>query len=206
MLNISKYTYVYIFGYLSSSLALSFHQRLTLFCTQDEVPVCAHCLLVGDHLNHPRVFVSDAFHNSLEDMKPHASRVEKREQQLRDALDHLADRSVAIQKTADDIQINVKQQFDRLRAILDAREKEMITQVQMQSREKRQHLDELSDKTSAVLRVVQRTRAVVTHAMAYADPYSWLSNAANLEVWIGNFFSVSFPPCLIDALGCERDV
>ncbi|EKX53971.1 hypothetical protein GUITHDRAFT_132400 [Guillardia theta CCMP2712] len=114
-------------------------QALSFFCTQCGVMVCAHCLLMGAHIEHPRISLHTA--------------VQERKTQLQEGMELLKAKRNAV--------LEFTQRADASVQELELNCKQMRDQVKRECYELRDHVSKLEVKLHSVIDSHEREKCAV---------------------------------------------
>lgn len=130
-------------------------QKLTLYCTEDEIPVCAHCLLIGRHINHKCESLrakKETAHNLLLEqgvkLTAHQRTVEACYKQSEQQIEQVNSR-------ADKLEKNIREQVGELRKLLDQQENSMLEEVRRVHAEKMKQMQQQRQEIERARRRVQ---------------------------------------------------
>ena len=126
-------------------------QALAFFCTQCGVMVCAHCLLMGAHIEHPRISLHTAvvdrkaqFKEAMETLQGKHAAVEDFTQRAEAALKSLSDSCAEVRTQVErecrDMQMLVSELKHKMLSVVDERECEIKAVVEGQLVGQRQRL------------------------------------------------------------------
>lgn len=126
-------------------------QALSFFCTQCGVMVCAHCLLMGAHIEHPRVSLHSAvmdrkeqFVGAVEALKSKHALVQDFTVRAESAIDQLTHSCQTIRQQVDgecgELKMRVNELRDKLLQVVDARERQKRAVLMGQLEGQRQKL------------------------------------------------------------------
>ena len=121
-------------GYPERELHCPVHpaEKVECYCTQCHEVVCKNCLLKIDgsqHCQHNHEFFQDGVCTYQKNMGESVQALDKQLQETKNGIDALETRRREVSEQSGSIEEDVKKMFAQLRAALDDREKEVLTQL-----------------------------------------------------------------------------
>eukprot|EP00924_Labyrinthula_sp_SR-Ha-C_P016851 snap_masked-scaffold_6-processed-gene-16.34-mRNA-1 protein AED:1.00 eAED:1.00 QI:0/-1/0/0/-1/1/1/0/491 len=125
---------------------------LEFFSTQDEVGVCQVCLLKGDFVGKPYCLVSDVRKaRQAEIMKGVEAAIELK-QKLLQGKERVLNTSDKLDSNLVSVSNKVKENFNRIRAAIEKKEKDVLKQLQSLCKDKKSLLGEQSDQVDLIVK------------------------------------------------------
>jgi hypothetical protein len=127
----------------ASQLQCSIHkeEKLSLYCVDCQLPVCAHCLLVGDHVGHSRMNMSEAstFASSeLENVSRELLAQKANKVYLMQELDVLGSDLV---KNAEAAREAMREEFQALQELMEAKKQQLEVRLKIDEDNRRARLE-----------------------------------------------------------------
>jgi len=129
-------------------------EKLNLYCVDCHLAVCAHCLLTGQHIDHKRLGLADAYNKEFEDFENWDGKLQSLNSQLADFIDTLATLDVEIERNEKQQRDQIESEIAHLKEILEAKRVQLLSKSELEAKRKRSQ-NEGQSKTA------QKDRAVV---------------------------------------------
>ncbi|KAM4599716.1 E3 ubiquitin/ISG15 ligase TRIM25 [Fundulus diaphanus] len=101
-------------------------EELKLFCTEEKIPVCCLCVLVGDHKHHKASQLHEASADFRNMLVAHMNQLLKRRGDAEHAIKDLESLYAQTVKSAADFREKISDKYSRIRVVLDADERLMM--------------------------------------------------------------------------------
>ena len=149
-----------------------------LFCLECEVPVCAHCLLVGSHADHKRQPLSDAYESYTTRLQEHLLGLHNREEDLNDLTSRITHMRTKVGESSAVLVREVEIHFAKLEADLLRKKKELLESVIAREDERVCLLDEQKARCESIHAVVGKSVSRSTQLLQNAvhDPLAFLTD------------------------------
>jgi hypothetical protein len=116
-------------------------EKLTLYCVDCQLPVCAHCLLVGDHVGHNRMNMTEASacaSTELENVSRDLNAQKADKVFLMQELDVLGN---DLTKNADTAREAMREEFRALQELMEAKKQQLEVRLQIDEDNRRARLE-----------------------------------------------------------------
>lgn len=122
-------------------------EKLSFYCLDCRMPVCSHCLILGDHKNHQQKHIEEAYDTGKETL---SAWVEKLQQRIRDCEDieeklRIADLEVNEGATTQRNIIN--HEMDHLKELIETKRHQLLSKSAIEEKQKRVQLQTQRERT-----------------------------------------------------------
>jgi len=152
-------------------------EKLTMYCLKCEKTVCAHCLLLGTHVNHACQTIREAYSTAKESLRERLAAVSQSKVTLDSFMKSLADVSIRLQKESMASQSEIKTKIDELRAVLDQRENDMLTKVRSAELERVNKVKEQAGEIRDALNAINHHASAAQELVERSDAYEFFAKA-----------------------------
>jgi hypothetical protein len=122
-------------------------EKLSFYCLDCRMPVCSHCLILGEHKSHQQKHIEEAYETGKETLN---AWVDKLQQRIRDCEDieeklRVAEKEVSEGATAQRNIIN--HEMDHLKELIETKRHQLLSKSAIEEKQKRVQLQTQSEKT-----------------------------------------------------------
>uniref|UniRef100_UPI0037E84641 E3 ubiquitin-protein ligase TRIM11-like n=1 Tax=Semicossyphus pulcher TaxID=241346 RepID=UPI0037E84641 len=154
-----EHTVVEVTGDPLSLKCREHRDELKLFCTEERVPVCCLCVLVGTHKNHRALQLQEACADFKSMLETSMNQLLKRRGEAEHAIKDLESLYTETLKSAADFRERVSDKFSRIRVVLDGDERLMMHIIDAEETYMTEWLEAQRGNMEAQIKEIDRLRA-----------------------------------------------
>ncbi|XP_029133943.2 nuclear factor 7, brain-like [Labrus bergylta] len=154
-----EHTVVEVTGDLLSLKCREHRDELKLFCTEERVPVCCLCVLVGTHKNHRALQLHEACADFKSMLESTMSQLLKRRGEAEHTIKDLESLYTETVKSAAEIRERVSDKYSRIRVVLDGDERLMMQILDAEETYMTEWLEAQRGNMEAHIKEIDRLRA-----------------------------------------------
>lgn len=141
-------------------------EKLSFYCLDCRKPVCAHCLILGDHKGHQQTPIDQAFETGKETLGAWVEKLKQRIGLTEDLLEALRLSECEVDKGAEAQRGIINHEMDHLRELIETKRHQLLSKSALEEKQKRAQLQGQIDKADSARRdargLVQRSQDLLS--------------------------------------------
>jgi len=150
-------------------------EKLTFYCLDCRMPVCSHCLIMGDHKGHQQQPVEDAFETGRETLRAWVEKVMERSRVAEDLLAQLRTADLEVTDGAARQRELINLEMDNLKEIIDSKRQQLLAKNELEEKQKRGQLQAITDRTQAAYNDSKRIAERSEELLALRSEHTFLA-------------------------------
>lgn len=126
-------------------------EKLSFYCLSCRMPVCSHCLILGDHQGHQQTPIDQAFETGRETLKAWVETLQQRLTTTEDLLERLGETQLEISKGADAQRNTINRELDHLREMIDVKHQQLLSKSALEEKPKQNQLQAQFERAEAAI-------------------------------------------------------
>lgn len=159
---------------LSQKMVCDTHkeEKLTFYCLDCRMPVCSHCLILGEHKGHQQKPIESAFETGKETLSAWVEKLQQRVQSTEEILHRLDVAELDVQQGAAAQRDLINHEMDQLKELIETKRTQLLSKSAIEEKQKRAQLQAQVDRTQGVvassLRLVERSEDLLSLGSEHA--------------------------------------
>lgn len=125
-------------------------ERLQFYCLDCRMPVCAHCLILGEHKGHQNTPIDQAMITGRETLNAWVEKLQQRITLSEDLLEQLHASEREVQENAEAQRNVINTELDHLREMIETKRHQLLSKSALEEKQKRVALQAQVDRAEAV--------------------------------------------------------
>eukprot|EP00928_Gymnodinium_smaydae_P021826 TRINITY_DN18543_c0_g1_i2.p1 TRINITY_DN18543_c0_g1~~TRINITY_DN18543_c0_g1_i2.p1 ORF type:complete len:361 (+),score=96.55 TRINITY_DN18543_c0_g1_i2:95-1177(+) len=185
-------------------------EKLNFYCLDCRMPVCSHCLILGEHKGHQQTPIDQAFNTGRETLSAWLEKLSQRIAATEELVEKLRGTEVEMNRGAEAQRSIINSEMDHFRDLIETKRQQLLAKSGIEEKQKRAQLQQQVDKAHASRKeagdLVARSESLLMinneHAfLAVVLPLIQdMKKCAGQPVDVGPTVSCSFRPLPTDAL------
>lgn len=149
-------------------------EKLNFYCLDCRMPVCSHCLILGEHQKHQQTQISDAFETGQTTLRAWDEKLCQRRSAVIELLEQLESAQVEVGTLAEQQRGLINQGMDHLMELIEAKRTQLLSKSSMEEKQKHQHLQQQIDLAVRTRGDIDRLHARTADLLALRNEHAFL--------------------------------
>lgn len=125
-------------------------EKLQFYCLDCRKPVCAHCLILGEHKGHQNTPIDQAAETGKDTLTAWVEKLKQRMIAADELLDRLRSEEQEVQRGAEAQRNIINTELDHLRELIETKRKQLLSKSALEEKQKRVTLQNQVERAEAV--------------------------------------------------------
>merc|ERR1712137_1084079 len=136
------------------------------YCLECRMPVCSHCLILGDHVDHRQTPIDSAFKTGKETLSAWADQISQCVDAAGEAFGDLHNSMADVDKGAEAQRNVINMEIDHLQELLETKRRQLLSKSLLEENQKLAQVQSQMDRTEAAkekaMRLLSRSRELLS--------------------------------------------
>jgi len=123
-------------------------EKLSFYCLDCRMPVCSHCLILGEHKGHQQKHIEEAYETGKDTLNAWVEKLQQRIESCEDILECLRNAEADVNQGASAQRNIINHEMDHLKELIETKRHQLLSKSALEEKQKRVQLHAQQDKTS----------------------------------------------------------
>jgi len=147
-------------------------EKLSFYCLDCRMPVCSHCLILGDHKGHQQKHIEEAYDTGKDTLNAWVEKLQQRIESCEDILERLRNAELDVNQGASAQRNIINHEMDHLKELIETKRHQLLSKSALEEKQKRVQLqaqqDHTSDARSQAQSMIQRSEDLLAVGSEHA--------------------------------------
>lgn len=159
---------------LTSKMVCDTHaeEKLTFYCLDCRMPVCSHCLILGEHKGHQQKPIESAFETGKETLSAWVEKLQQRVLSTEEIMQRLDFAEQDVHQGAAAQRNLINHEMDHLKELIETKRTQLLSKSAIEEKQKRAQLQAQVDRTQearrSALRMIERSEDLLSLGSEHA--------------------------------------
>lgn len=123
-------------------------EKLSFYCLDCRMPVCSHCLILGDHKGHQQKHIEEAYDTGKDTLNAWVEKLQQRIESCEDILDKIRNAELDVNQGAAAQRNVINHEMDHLKELIETKRHQLLSKSGLEEKQKRATLQDQNERTS----------------------------------------------------------
>jgi len=124
-------------------------EKLSFYCLDCRMPVCSHCLILGDHKGHQQKHIEEAYDTGKDTLNAWVEKLQQRIDACEDIMEKVRVAGLDVSQGAAAQQSLINNEMDHLKELIETKRHQLLSKSGLEEKHKRAQLQEQEERTGA---------------------------------------------------------
>jgi len=135
---------------LASKMVCDVHtqEKLSFYCLDCRMPVCSHCLILGEHKGHQQKHIEEAYDTGKDTLNAWVEKLQQRIESCEDILTRLHNAEMDVNQGASSQRNIINHEMDHLKELIETKRHQLLSKSALEEKQKRVQLQAQQERTN----------------------------------------------------------
>lgn len=123
-------------------------EKLSFYCLDCRMPVCSHCLILGDHKGHQQKHIEEAYDTGKDTLNAWVEKLHQRIESCEEILEQLRSAELEVNQGAASQRNIINHEMDHLKELIETKRHQLLSKSALEEKQKRVQLQAQQDRTA----------------------------------------------------------
>lgn len=124
-------------------------EKLSFYCLDCRMPVCSHCLILGEHKGHQQKHIEEAYDTGKDTLNAWTEKLQQRIESCEEILESLRNAEVDVNQGASAQRNIINHEMDHLKELIETKRHQLLSKSALEEKQKRVQLQAQQDRTQS---------------------------------------------------------
>lgn len=142
---------------LTSKMICDIHpqEKLSFYCLDCRMPVCSHCLILGEHKGHQQKHIEEAYDTGKDTLNAWVEKLMQRIDSCEDILGKLRAAEIDVNQGATAQRDIINHEMDHLKELIETKRHQLLSKSALEEKQKRVQLQAQNERTTEARAMAQ---------------------------------------------------
>lgn len=124
-------------------------EKLSFYCLDCRMPVCSHCLILGEHKGHQQKHIEEAYDTGKDTLNAWVEKLQQRSEACEEILESLRNAELDVNQGAAAQRNIINHEMDHLKDLIETKRHQLLSKSALEEKQKRVQLQAQQDRTQS---------------------------------------------------------